>query len=144
MLLLLVSFNVMVLIWGIGQVLPECDGTRHEPVHHHPVAGEHPPDQRCRAFDLLPVPGGIIVASFVWMLKKSLHKFAHELTFQIHDEGHSPLYMISTLFFAVIAFNILFYLIIQLLGELAPASPAKGRTCGRSCSPTPRHRCGRS
>jgi hypothetical protein len=53
------------------------------------------------------------------MLKKSLHKFAHELTFQVHDEGHSPLYMISTLFFAVIAFNIVFYLLIGALGGSA-------------------------
>jgi len=30
-----------------------------------------------------------IVASFVWMLKKSLHKFGHELTFQV--AGHAGL-----------------------------------------------------
>jgi hypothetical protein len=114
MLLLLVSFNVIVLLWGIGQVLPNVNG-------HGTYLFIITP----WLVNILKVSDVAIVASFIWMLKKSLHKFAHELTFQIHDEGHSPLYMISTLFFAVIAFNIVFYLLIGLSGT-SPSVPSQG------------------
>lgn len=124
MLLLLVSFNVIVLIWGIGQVLPNVNGhgTALFIITPWLVNILRISDVGLSIYFLFLVAA--IVASFVWMLKKSLHKFAHELTFQIHDEGHSPLYMISTLFFAVIAFNILFYLLVDLSGT-SPSVPSQ-------------------
>lgn len=125
MLLMLVSFNVIVLIWGIGQVLPNVSGHATNLFIITPwlVNILRVSDVGLSIYFLFLVAA--IVASFVWMLKKSLHKFAHELTFQIHDEGHSPLYMISTLFFAVIAFNILFYIIVGLTGT-SPSVPSEG------------------
>ena len=124
-LLLLVSFNIIVLIWGIGQVLPNVTGHATNLFIITPwlVNVLRISDIGLSIYFLLLVVA--IVASFVWMLKKSLHKFAHELTFQIHDEGHSPLYMIATLFFAVIAFNIIFYVIIGLSGT-TPSVPSEG------------------
>ena len=124
-LLLLVSFNVIVLIWGIGQVIPNVTGhgTYLFLITPWLVNILRISDVGLSIYFLFLVVA--IVASFVWMLKKSLHKFAHELTFQIHDEGHSPLYMISTLFFAVIAFNILFYIVIGLTGT-SPSVPSQG------------------
>jgi hypothetical protein len=118
-LLLLVSFNVIVLIWGIGQVLPNVmgHGTYLFIITPWLVDIFRVSDIGLSIYYLFLV--ATIAASFVWMLRKSLHKFGHELTFQIHDEGHSPLYMISTLFFAVIAFNILFYIVIGLFGGSA-------------------------
>jgi len=124
-LLLLVSFNVIVLIWGVGQVVPNVDGHSTSLFIITPWLVEilRVGDSGLAIYFVLLVAA--IVASFIWMLKKSLHKFAHELTFQIHDEGHSPLYMISTLFFAVIAFNIIFYLIVDLTGT-SPSVPSQG------------------
>jgi hypothetical protein len=124
-LLLLVSFNVIVLIWGIGQVLPNVSGhgTYLFIITPWLVNILRISDVGLSIYFLFLVVA--IVASFVWMLKKSLHKFAHELTFQIHDEGHSPLYMIATLFFAVISFNIIFYVLIGLSGT-TPSVPSEG------------------
>jgi hypothetical protein len=124
-LLLLVSFNVIVLIWGIGQVLPNVTGhgTYLFIITPWLVNILRVSDVGLSIYFIFLVAA--IVASFVWMLKKSLHKFAHELTFQLHDEGHSPLYMISTLFFAVIAFNIVFYLLVDLAGT-SPSVPSQG------------------
>jgi hypothetical protein len=124
-LLLLVSFNIIVLVWGIGQVLPNVAGHATNLFIITPwlVNILRVSDIGLSIYYLLLVAA--IVASFVWMLKMSLHKFGHELTFQLPDEGHSPLYMISTLFFAVIAFNILFYLAVGLLGGSAN-TPSQG------------------
>jgi hypothetical protein len=123
-LLLVVSFNVIVLVWGIGQVLPNVAGHSAYLFIITPWLVDilRISDAEISIYFLFLVVA--IVASFVWMLKKSLHKFAHELTFQIHDEGHSPLYMISTLFFAVIAFNILFYIAIGFFGS-SPSVPGQ-------------------
>lgn len=124
-LLLLVSFNVIVLVWGIGQVLPNVTGHSIDLFIITPWLVDilRLNDVGISVYFLFLVFA--IVASFVWMLKKSLHKFGHELTFQKHEEGHSPLYMISTLFFAVIAFNILFYIIIRFFGTAASV-PSEG------------------
>ena len=124
-LLLLVSFNLMVLVWGIGQVLPNVmgHGTYLFLITPWLVDILRVSDIGLSFYYLFLVAA--IVASFVWMLKKSLHKFGHELTFQVHEEGHSPLYMISTLFFSVIAFNILFYVVVGLLGG-STNTPSEG------------------
>ena len=124
-LLLLVSFNIIVLVWGIGQVLPNVmgHGTYLFIILPWLVDVFKVTNVGLSIYYLFLVV--VIVASFVWMLKKSLHKFGHELTFQMHEEGHSPLYMISTLFFAVIAFNILFYVAISLFGGSAN-TPSEG------------------
>ena len=124
-LLLLVSFNVIILVWGIGQVLPNVMGygTYLFVITPWLVDIFKVSDVGLSIYYIFLVAA--IAASFVWMLKKSLHKFGHELTFQIHEEGHSPLYMISTLFFAVIAFNILFYVAIGLLGG-STNTPSEG------------------
>jgi hypothetical protein len=124
-LLLLVSFNIIVLVWGIGQVLPNVTGhaTYLFVITPWLVDIFRISNVGLSIYFLFLVAA--IVASFVWMLKKSLHKFGHELTFQLHDEGHSPLYMISTLFFAVIAFNILFYVAVGIFGGSAN-TPSEG------------------
>ena len=124
-LLLLVSFNIIVLVWGIGQVLPNVmgHGTYLFIILPWLVDIFKVSDVGLSIYYLFLVVA--IVASFVWMLKKSLHKFGHELMFQVHEDGHSPLYMISTLFFAVIAFNILFYVAIGIFGGSAN-TPSEG------------------
>jgi hypothetical protein len=124
-LLLLVSFNIVVLVWGIGQVLPNLTGHATSLFIITPwLVGIFPVSGISLSIYYLFLVVAI-VASFIWMLKKSLHKFGHELTFQIHDEGHSPLYMISTLFFAVFAFSYIFYLAVTLLGS-SPNVPSQG------------------
>ena len=124
-LLLLVSFNIIVLVWGIGQVLPNVmnHGTYLFIILPWLVDIFKVTNVGLSVYYLFLVVA--IGASFVWMLKKSLHKFGHELMFQVHEEGHSPLYMIATLFFAVIAFNILFYVAIGLFGGSAN-TPSEG------------------
>ncbi|MFA5312910.1 MAG: CPBP family intramembrane glutamic endopeptidase [Methanomassiliicoccales archaeon] len=66
-----------------------------------------------------------IVASFLWMTKKSWRPFRNELVGQSLKDGHSPLFAISTVFFAVLFFNIAFNLIIMALG-IDPSSSGIG------------------
>ena len=51
-----------------------------------------------------------IVASFLWMIRKSLVKFTQELKMKCPSGGHSPLYLIATLFFSLLAFNFIYYI----------------------------------
>jgi hypothetical protein len=64
-----------------------------------------------------------IVGSFLWMLRKSFAPLSDELTVKYPDQGHSPLYIIATIFMAVLSFNIIFYLFVQTTGA-SPTTPS--------------------
>ncbi len=57
-----------------------------------------------------------ILASFVFMMKLSASRFLNELSLKPLPKGHSPLYVIGTLYFAALSFNFLYYIFIGALG----------------------------
>ncbi|WP_026069072.1 CPBP family glutamic-type intramembrane protease [Methanomassiliicoccus luminyensis] len=121
-LLILTAVNVVILLWGMGLVYPHLD-------------------MHVTLYVIVPfiVPiyelgGGIsfflyyaflavaITASFLWMMKKSVRPAADELAFKEPKGGHSPLYVIATVFMAVISFNIIFNLMVTT-GGATPSTP---------------------
>jgi hypothetical protein len=57
-----------------------------------------------------------ITASFVWLVWKSKVTFKDEISFRPLRFGHSPLYIVGTIFFAVLAFDTLYAIFLQLIG----------------------------
>lgn len=57
-----------------------------------------------------------ILASFVYMMWVSASRLVDELSLKPLRKGHSPLYVIGTLYFAALSFNLLYYVFIGLLG----------------------------
>lgn len=121
-LLVLMAVNVIITIWGAGLVYPHMD-------------------RSVGLFIITPfivsvarLTGGLfflyylflmvaIVASFIWMLKKSFTPLSEELVVKSPARGHSPLYVIATIFMAVLSFNIIFYLFVQGSGA-SPTTPS--------------------
>ena len=120
-LLVLLTANVLILIWGSSLVLPQTA----DPAHGNTL------------FIILPIPNPIvdlvdltgpafaayqiflvvsITACFGWMVYKSIKPFREELAFKLPKEGHSPLYVIGTIFFAVMAFNAVYVILLSILG----------------------------
>jgi len=56
----------------------------------------------------------VISASFAWMLLVSVDTLKKELSLERPKEGHSPLWTIGTVFFAVLAFNFIYALLLTL------------------------------
>lgn len=121
-LLVLMAANIIITIWGVDLVYPHMDG-------------------RIALFVITPfivnlvvLSGGpffiyyvllmlAIVASFIWMLKQSLGPLGDEMRVRYPAKGHSPLYVIATIFMAVLSFNIIYYLFVQGSG-VSPTSPS--------------------
>jgi len=110
-----VAFNIASLIWGVSIVAPNAD-------HHFAIFVVTP-----FLVTLFEVTGWTflfyfafivfgIIASFIWMTWKSVRPFTIELSGKRPEKGHSPLFAISSVFFAVLFFNIVFYWIIQAFG----------------------------
>jgi hypothetical protein len=124
MLLVLVSLNVAILIWGIALVLPET--ATHTTylflvipflVDFASLTGDS------FAIYYLLIVAAIIV-SFIIMIVQSLPALRREAAMQKVEE-HSSAYVIATLFFAVIGFNLLFNIIIVLFGYNPITPPAE-------------------
>ncbi len=122
-LLILMAVNVAITIWGIGLVYPHMDMTmslfivtpRIVPILE--LGG--------LSFFLYYVFLALAIAiSFVWMAWKTALPIQKELMGKSVKE-HSPLFTIATLFMAVLAFNIIFYVIISSSGT-TPTSPDLG------------------
>jgi len=116
-LLVVLAVNVVILIWGSSLVFPET-------AHHGNTL-----------FLILPLPNPIvdlvtltgpafaayqvflvvsITLCFGWMVYKSVKPFREELSFKMPKEGHSPLYIIGTIFFAVLAFNAIYVIVLSI------------------------------
>lgn len=118
----LLTINVLIAIWSLGLVLPETAGSR---IYLFIVVPW--------IVNLLELGGAsfaiyylfIVVAvtlSFIWMLWKSRKSFIRELMVAELPAGHSPVYRVGTLFFALLAFNFFYYLILGALG-INPTTP---------------------
>jgi hypothetical protein len=122
-LLVLMAANVIITIWAAGLVYPHMD------------------TGAVTLFVITPYIVGIaslgggwfflyyvflalaVVASFVWLLWKSIGPLNDELVVRYPPKGHSPLYVVATLFMAVLSFNIIYYLFIQGAGA-SPTTPS--------------------
>jgi hypothetical protein len=123
-LLLVMVVNVAILIWGIGQVYPHMDHTIGLFIIT-PYIVEFARLSGPLFFLYYVVLAAVITASFLWMLAKSVEPLGQELMIRQPKKGHSPIYTIGTVFMAVMAFNIIFYLLIESSGA-NPTSPTTG------------------
>jgi hypothetical protein len=121
LLLIIVSMNVVFLIWGISLVLPE---TATHTMYLYLVV-PFLVDFAALTGDAFAVYYLLIVAaivvSFFIMLYKSVPTLRREVMME-RVEAHSPAYAIATLFCAVIGFNLLFNIIIISFGY-TPITP---------------------
>jgi hypothetical protein len=115
MMLLLVTVNVAILLWGVSVVLPE---TATHTIYLYLVV-PFLIDYASLTGDAFAIYYLLIVAaivvSFIVMIAKSLPGLRKEAEMK-RVEKHSPAYVIATLFCAVIGFNLLFNIIILSLG----------------------------
>ena len=118
---LLLTVNVAILIWGSTVVMP--------------IALD--PTQGSSLFLIIPwIDPLLIIAdltgaafaiyylmlvfaitgSFIWLIWKSRVPFKDEIMLQPLRNRHSPLYIVGTIFFAVLAFDTIYALLLYLLG----------------------------
>jgi len=114
-LFLLMCVNLAILIWGISEVYPHADSKVWLYVITPLVVNlaELGGPLFLGWFIFLVVA---IVASFVWMVKKSVPLLGEELLFRSTRGRRSPIYLISTLFVAIFFFSVAWYAILGLLG----------------------------
>jgi len=120
-LLVVLIVNVLILIWSPVVVLPETLDPVHGSLLFIIVPYSEP------LFPLLELNGApfaayhlflvmAIVASFLWMIYRSVGPFKQELAFKKPTKGHSPLYIIGTIFFAILAFDAIYAIVLYFLG----------------------------
>ncbi|MCU0861010.1 MAG: CPBP family glutamic-type intramembrane protease [Methanomassiliicoccales archaeon] len=120
-LFLLLVVNVIILLWSPTQVLPETADPAHgntlflivpwsDPlVTFYEVTG-----WTFALYHLFLVFA--ITGSFVWMAVRSYGTFRKEVALSRPPEGHSPLWVVGTIFFAVLAFNTIYAILLGWLG----------------------------
>jgi predicted RNA-binding Zn-ribbon protein involved in translation (DUF1610 family) len=119
-LLALLFVNIIILIWSPGIVLPQASDPSNGIVLFLIVPWVNP---LIGLFELTGLSFGIynvllvlaIAASFAWMVVASVDTFKKELRMEKPKEGHSPLWIVGTVFFAVMAMNFIYALILMLL-----------------------------
>ncbi len=124
-LLALMSLNIVILFWSLFLVLPET-GESHTflfivipwMVDLVRLSG--------LSFSIYHVLLVIAISiSFIWMVRESLLQYAEELQVRVPKNGHSPLYLVGTIFFAVLSFNVIYYLFLGGAG-VNPITPGFG------------------
>lgn len=119
-LIILMTLNVVIALWGIGLVYPHMDMK----ISLYVVTPWLVNFAELTGWGFLLYYiflAAAIAASFVWMLRKSAQPLKDELTGRSVKE-HSPLFTIGTMFMAVLAFNVIFYALISSSGA-SPTSP---------------------
>ncbi|MFP4169508.1 MAG: type II CAAX prenyl endopeptidase Rce1 family protein [Methanomassiliicoccales archaeon] len=121
-LLILLTVNVLILMWSIGLVLPETSGSTTYLFLVTPwvinileLSGA-----TLAAWHLILV--GAITASFLWMIRTSFPELLTELRARAVSR-HSSLYVIGTVLFAVLFFNYAYYLLLGF-GGIQPGTPS--------------------
>jgi hypothetical protein len=129
-LLALLTINIVILIWSIAVIAPIAANPAHGNTLFIIIPWVNP------LLDLFPVNGvGFLVyhillvvaitASFVWLISRSFRKFIEELSFRPQNQGHSPLHIMGTIFFAVLAFDFIWALLVETVGA-TPITPPFG------------------
>lgn len=120
-LLVLLAVNVIILLWSPAVVLPETADPSHGntlfillPISNPIVDLVDLTGPSFAAYHLFLVAS--ITACFAWMVYRSLKPYREELQFKMPKEGHSPFYTIGTIFFAVMAFNAGYVILLGLFG----------------------------
>jgi hypothetical protein len=117
---LLLIVNVAILIWGGSVVLPIAS----DPTQGSSLFLIIPwTDPLLTFLDLTGAAFAIyyiilifaITGSFIWLIWKSRKAFKDEISFRPLRSGHSPLYVVGTIFFAVLAFDTLYAIMLTLL-----------------------------
>lgn len=114
--------NVLILIWSIQLVLPQT------PNYHTTLFIIVP--WIVNLVELTGISFAIyhvllviaIVSSFTLLVWKSWRLFIKEMSVEKVVEEHSPLYVVGTIFFAVLFFNVIYYLILGAAG-ITPKTP---------------------
>jgi hypothetical protein len=113
--------NVVIMFWGISIVLPiALDPTQGTSLFLI-IPWTNP---LLTIVDLTGVAFGayyvvliiVIATSFAWLIWKSRAAFKDEISFRQLKSGHSPLYIMGTLFFAVLAFDTVYAIFLSLIG----------------------------
>jgi hypothetical protein len=129
-LLVLLVVNVVILIWSIAVIAPIAANPTHGNTLFLIIPWTNP------LLILFPVEGiwflvyhvllvVAITACFGWLILKSYRRFFEELSFRPPKKGHSPLYIMGTIFFAVLAFDFIWALLVETVGA-TPISPPFG------------------
>jgi len=114
---ILMAVNVAISIWGIGLVWPHMDMHIYlfviTPfIYNFAKLG----DWAFMGYYIFLVAA--IVASFAWMIYKSIRPLTDELQVKYPKEGHSPLYTMGTVLFAILAMNAAYYFVIEAFGAV--------------------------
>jgi hypothetical protein len=114
--------NILILIWSVQVVLPNT------PNYHTTLFVIVP--WVVNLVELTGISFAIyhvllviaIVSSFAFLIWKSWRLFIKELSVEKPVEVHSPLYTVGTIFFAVLFFNVVYYIILDAAG-ITPKTP---------------------
>ncbi len=117
--LALLIVNAGILIWSISVILPIAANPAHGTTLYLLWPGPNP------IIPLFAVDGlafgfyhilivAVIVASLVFMIYKSAKPMAKELSLEMPEEGHSPLYRITTIFLALMTVNLIYVALILI------------------------------
>lgn len=120
-LFVLLVVNVIILLWSPTEVLPQTTDPQNGNALFLIVPWYNP------LLILFEVSGWsfalyhillvwAITASFVWMAVRSYDKFKKEITLARPSGGHSPLWIMGTIFFAVLSFNTIYALLLIWMG----------------------------
>lgn len=114
-LLTLMMVNVIIAIWGVGEIYPHMD--KHYWLYiitPYIVNFAELTDWTFLLYYVLLVAA--IAASLIWMMVRSVRPLVPELKLEYPTGGHSPLYLISTMLMAVLAFNVVYYMVVEAAG----------------------------
>lgn len=114
--------NILILIWSVNIVIPET------PYYHTTLFIIVPwiinivelSGISFAVYHILLIVA--IVSSFIFLMIKSWRIFIRELSVERKIESHSAIYTVGTIFFAVLFFNIVYYLILDAFG-ITPTTP---------------------
>ena len=120
MLLALLVVNIVILVWSPTLILPQASDPANGILLFIIIPWANP---LVGLFGLTGIPFAVysvllvlaVCASFAWMVIASVDVLKKELKLERPKEGHSPLWIIGTVFFAVLAMNFIYAFILLLL-----------------------------
>jgi hypothetical protein len=118
----LLAANVVIALWGIGLVYPHFDSS----IDLFVITPFIVPLVTLTGAPFIiyyVLLAAAITASFMWMTIRSTRSLNDELVAKYPPKGHSPLYVVGTIFMAVLAFNIIYYMVVQTAGT-SPTTPS--------------------
>jgi hypothetical protein len=112
---ILMALNLAIAVWGIDLVLPHMD--KHISlfiITPFIVSIANLTGPAFMGYYIFLVAA--LAACFAWMIYKSIGPLTDELRIRYPKKGHSPLYTMGTVLFAVLTFNVAYYFVVRALG----------------------------